>query len=410
MNRRLALLLIALLAVKAIFLAFDAEPSFHFRDSAVYLATAIGKWIPPNRSFVYGLILRPIALWPRSLTPVLVMHAGLSGIASWIVGICLIRYFASGFMIASLCSIACAVEPLQLRAERYVLTESVSAFVFAVFLVAIFSYLKTSSVSLLAVIQILAVLLVSLRISFLPAAWIASFLVPLASRRAISFWRSSRQAMRRGSGGIKWIRAIRFVLLPLSFSILLSQSLLFGYRHLYGELLNQPPAYTSRGVLPASADVGAGDLFGWLKLAASKYAEYFNAGKLRRSLQTDGGQFVDALPGETQAIKIAFGIDVTKQSSTLATMSLTRKWEERSVLWCWFVVILPLLYPVYLVIKWRHIRVPHIVIGLCGLILLFEVVVPIEYPNPRYLTTLAWLAFLMIGSVGTRLLKRGESL
>jgi hypothetical protein len=408
-NRRLVFLLIGVLAVKAIFLALDAEPSFHFRESAIYLATAIGKWIPPDHSFVYGLLLRPVALWPRSLASMVMMQAALSGIASWLIGVCLVRYFASGFTIAALCSFVCAIEPLQLRAERSVLTESVATFVFAVFLVAIFSYLKTSSLSLLALIQILAVLLVTLRISFAPAAWIASFLVPLASRRAMSFWRSSRHSIRRGSGGIKWISAVRFVLLPLLFSMLLSQSLLFGYRRLYSELLRQPVAYPNRAGLPVPAEAAPRDSSRMVKQTVSRYADYFNADGLRQSLQLDEGQFVDALPGETQAIKVAFGIDVTKQSSTLPTMSLTRKWEEQSLIWCWLVIVLPLFYVLYLGMNWRRIRVPHIIVGLCGLILLLEALVPVDSPNPRYLTTLAWLEFLMIGSVGSGFLKRGAS-
>jgi hypothetical protein len=397
-NRRLAFLLIVILAIKAIFFAVDAEPLFHFRDSAVYLATAIGKWIPPDHSFVYGLLLRPVALWPRSLLPIVVMQASLSGIANWLIAVCLVRYFATGFTIAAICSIACVVEPLQLVAERYVLTESVLTFVFAVFLVAVFSYVKTSSLSLLALIQIIAVILVSLRVSFVPLAWIASFLIPLGSRRAISFWRSSRQALRRSSGVIKWVSGVRFVLLPLLFSVVLSQSLLFGYRHLYGELIERPPAFTY-GV-DAPRVLGSG----LLNDATSKYAEYFDRGRLKSSLRREEAQFVDALPGETEAIRVAFGIDVTRQSP----VSLTERWQERCLIWCWCVVLVPLLYPVYLVIKWRRIRVPHIVVGICGLVLLLQALVPAS-PHPRYLTTLAWLAFLMIGSVAGRLLKRGES-
>jgi hypothetical protein len=142
-----------------------------------------------------------------------------------------------------------------------------------------------------------------------------------------------------------------------------------------------------------------------LKLAASNYAEYFDANRLRWSLQQDQAQFVDALPGETQAVKVAFGIDVHSPSPA----SLIGKWEERCLIWCWCVVLLPLVYPVYLALNWRRIRMPHIIVGLCGLILLLQAVLPVESPNPRYLTTLAWLAFLMVGSVGRRLLKRGES-
>jgi hypothetical protein len=399
-NRRLAFLLIVILAIKAIFFALDAEPLFHFRDSAVYLATAIGKWIPPDNSFVYGLLLRPVALWPRSLLPMVVMQAALSGIGSWLIAACLVRYFATGFMLAAVCSVACAVEPLQLIAERYVLTESVLTFVFAVFLVAVFSYLKTSSLSLLALIQIIAVILISLRASFVPLAWIASISIPLCSRRAISFWRSSRQSMRRSSGGIKWISGLRFVLVPLFFSILLSQSLLLGYRHLYGELLQRPPAYTYGTDLARVAG------FGLLNQAASKYVEYFDTGRFNSSLQREEGQFVDALPGETNAIKVAFGIDVARQSPA----SLARKWEERCLIWCWCVVLLPILYPLYLAVKWRRIRMPHIVVALCGMILLLQALLAGGSPAPRYLTTLGWLAFLMIGSMAARLFKRGERL
>ena len=198
MNRRLILLLFEVLAVKAIVFALDHEPSFYFEDSAIYLTTAIGKWIPPDHSFVYGLLLRPVAVWPRSLMPMVVMQVALSGIASWLVGVCLVRYFGASFKIAALCSIACAVEPLQLMRERYVMTETLATFGFAVLMWAMLNYLKTSGVSTLSLIQILGVLLVSLRLSFLPIVVVMSVVLPLVSRRGISFWRSSR----RFAGGI----------------------------------------------------------------------------------------------------------------------------------------------------------------------------------------------------------------
>ncbi len=268
MKRRLVLLLIAVLAIKAIFLALDSQPSFHLGGSAVYLATAIGKWIPPDRGFVYGFLLRPLAVWPRSLTPMVLMQAGLSAIASWLVGVCLVRYFASGFMIAALCAVACAIEPLQLTAERCVSAESIATFVFAVFLLAAFSYLKTSTVSTLALVQILGALLITLRLSFLPLVLSMSVVLPVLSRRAISFWRSSRRF------GINWINGLRFILVPLLVSVILSQTLLFAYRHLYGELLNKPPAYAYGGTNRS------------LTRPASTYAEYFDINGLKSSLAT----------------------------------------------------------------------------------------------------------------------------
>ena len=53
----------AMIAVKAAWLAVDADPAVFFGDSESYLATALEGWIPPDRSFVYGYILRPFAVW-----------------------------------------------------------------------------------------------------------------------------------------------------------------------------------------------------------------------------------------------------------------------------------------------------------------------------------------------------------
>lgn len=193
------------------------------------------------------------------------------------------------------------------------------------------------------------------------------------------------------------------------FSVVLSQSLLFGYRRLYTELLRQQPAYPDRAGRSQAGEVPPGGSFELLRVAGSRYSEYFNADRLRQSLELEEGQFVDAVPGETQAIWVAFGIDVTEQSPTSGRMPVTKAWQERTVIWCWFVIVLPLLYFGYLAANWRRVRVPHTIVGLCGLVLLLEALVPADSPNPRYLTTLAWLEFLMIGSVGTRLFKRGAS-
>ena len=458
-NRRLILLLVVVLAIKAMFLALDPEPSFTFGDSGAYLATAIGKWIPPDHSFVYGLMLRPLAVWPRSLEPVVILQAVLSGIASWLVAVCLVRYFAATFPVAGLCALACAVEPLQLLQERYVLTESIAVFVFALFVWLMFSYVKTSAVSTLALTQIVGVLLISLRINFLPVVVVMSFILPLLSRRAISVVRSSQRA------GIKWIGGLRFVLLPVLISIVISQTLLFGYRHLYGELLDSPPAYSYRDGLALAADFAPivqpidfpiegerqmlfksirfpmsdpqnrraqrwmeggfcdvlyretggnedeanrlaretamraieRDPWGVVKLTFLTYREYFDYSSLKWNLQLEEGRYVEALPREAQMIKDVFGIDVAKRGFS----SLTKSWHERSVIWCWFLLVMPVFYAVSLFASWRRVRAPQVICGLCGIVLLAGAVIPVESPNPRHLLPLAWLAFIMIGSVLT---------
>src|SRR3954469_13889569 len=85
------LLLVA--ACKLAFYIVDPYPSFHFGDSGAYLATALLKWIPPDRSFTYGFLLRPLVLGSHSLTSVLTLQIVGSGVASVILGMLLLCYF-----------------------------------------------------------------------------------------------------------------------------------------------------------------------------------------------------------------------------------------------------------------------------------------------------------------------------
>ena len=58
---------LGILCIKGIFLLVDSKPSYFFGDSGTYLATATAKWIPPDRSFIYGLFIRKIAFRMHSL-------------------------------------------------------------------------------------------------------------------------------------------------------------------------------------------------------------------------------------------------------------------------------------------------------------------------------------------------------
>src|SRR5947209_4291274 len=72
---------------KLAFYIADPYPSFHFGDSGAYLATALVKWIPPDRSFSYGFLLRPLVLGSHSFGPVLALHILASAAASIVVGV-----------------------------------------------------------------------------------------------------------------------------------------------------------------------------------------------------------------------------------------------------------------------------------------------------------------------------------
>lgn len=240
--RSLLFVLAADLGIKAILLVFDATPRLFLGDSRSYLYTALTGWIPPDRSFLYGFFLRIFAVWPHSLHTLVVCQAFLSGLSAWLVAVCLVRYFQISFAIATACSLLCAFEPLQLLAERYVLTEVVATLAFALFALLCFDYLATGRLGTLAVVQLSGALLIGLRIGFLPTAILCSFALPLFR---VLLSPAAGSIFRQRAMGITEL--LRMMALPVLFGFILSQGLLFGYRHLYGNLIGPPmhghPAY-----------------------------------------------------------------------------------------------------------------------------------------------------------------------
>jgi hypothetical protein len=454
MNRKLVLLLVVVLAIKMIMLALDSEPSFQFGDSSSYLGTALNKWIPPDRSFVYGFILRRIVVRPHSLLPLVVVQAILSGIASWMIGVCLMRYLRANFVLAALCSIGCALEPLQLMFERFVMTETMSVFALAVFMLLSFSYLKTGSLPTLALAQVVGVFLFSLRYSYLPLVLILSALLPLLLNPPSLFQLKIQD--------LRWSGRFAPVVLSLIISVGLSQLLLLGYRHLYGSLAHGPAEYSSQDGIFLVADMapiikpidfpiaekrdlvfrnlkfpltdpemrrshrwlpgglceaiervsGNGaeanrlarktalramkrDPLGVLKLGAFTFGEFFNHERVKWNLELDQGRYVDPTPGDMEMLRRSFGADLTKRTFT----SLTKRWEERSIPWCGALVTLPLVYLAFIALNCRRITAPEILCAVTALTLLASSVIPVEIPNPRYIVALGWMAFLLLGSM-----------
>ena len=455
MNRKLFLLLIAVLAVKTLMFALDSEPSFQFGDSTAYLSTALNKWIPHDRSFVYGFILRSIVVRPHSLQPLLVVQMILSGIASWIVGVCLVRYFKTKFILAAFCAIGCALEPLQLMFERFVMTETMSVFMLALFMLLSFSYLRTGSLPVLALIQIVGVFLFSLRYSYLPLVLVMSVLLPLLSKPP-GFFRTRNR--------------LTSVVLSLVLSLGLSQLLLLGYRHLYGSLVHGPAEYSSQDGIFLVADMapiikpidfplaekrnavfgnlkfpladpglrrphrwmegglcqaiekvvdnGAEanrlarktalramkrDPFGVLKLAAFTFSDFFNHERMKWNVHLDQGQYVGPTPGDIEMLKRSFGIDLTKRNFN----SLTKRWQEHSIVWFGVVVTLPLIYLLFVVLRWSRVGIAEIFCAVSALILLAAAIIPVDISTPRYIIPLGWIAFLLLGSMITKFIKQG---
>jgi hypothetical protein len=461
-NRKLLSLFLFLLLIKSLLLIADHQPSFFFGDSTSYLATALANIIPYDRSFLYGFLLRPLVGF-HSLLPVLIAQAALSCIACWIVGLLLVHYFRTSFRLAACCAIACAIEPLQLMSERFIMTETVATFGFAVYFWACCRYFKTGSLLVLAASEIAGVFIVGIRYSFLPVLLVLSLLVPLLSPAAFRVWQ------RRSK---PWdARSFSPVVVHLLTAVLLTQALLFGYRHWYGHLAHEPAEYLSRDGFFLAADMAPiikpvdfpiagkraqvfGSLrfplsdpdarrvqrwveggicqailhsadnneneanrlarktalraikrnpLGLLKLGALTYWEFFRYDQLKWALELNQGQFVDPVPNDVQFIRNSFGIDTSHRRFD----SRTKRWESIAAPWCWFLVMLPPIYSVYLATQWRRTLVVEVVCAICSLTFLVTAVVPTEFPNPRYLTPLAWLSFVMIGSMSHKAFERG---
>src|SRR5580700_337807 len=119
-------LLAALIALKFGLALIDGRPSVFMGDSGAYLYTALHGYIPHDRGFVYGLLLRPLAVWPHSLRFLVFAQATMSAISAWLIALLLTGAFAVPLRWAALRSFLCAIEPLQLILERNVLTESIA--------------------------------------------------------------------------------------------------------------------------------------------------------------------------------------------------------------------------------------------------------------------------------------------
>jgi hypothetical protein len=236
----LGYLLLAILAVKFAILAFDSYPRFLMGDSASYLYTALTGWIPEDRSFTYGFLIRPLTVFPHSLIPLVVFQTLLGAISAWIGGYCLRLYFKAPFWIAAVCALACAIEPLQLLSERFVLTESVSTFLFSVVVWLSLAYLRSAGLVLLLAIQVVSVALISIRISYLPVVLANSVLLPLLGPTALSLWKAIR---RKEQPPVRMFRLASSFAVHFLVAVLVSQAALYGYRQWNGYLNHRPPAY-----------------------------------------------------------------------------------------------------------------------------------------------------------------------
>src|SRR6266853_883175 len=63
-----------IITLKFSLLALDPLPKMFMGDSGSYIWTALTGWMPEDRSFLYGYVIRWSSLWTGSLTSLLILQ------------------------------------------------------------------------------------------------------------------------------------------------------------------------------------------------------------------------------------------------------------------------------------------------------------------------------------------------
>ncbi len=220
-----AALLLAL--IKCIQFAVDSQILF-YDDSGAFLLNALGYAFIPERSYVYSALIRLFSVSTHSLRAIVAMQIVMGGITAWLLAFILLRFLAVRTWIAILAVVAFAFDPVQIVHEHLIMAETTAMLAVALFLAVSLEYLRRLSSPWLVGVSLLGILLVSLRIVYLPVVLACAVLLPVGAYVA---------SPRR----IPWALAI---------SLLVSCGSTFlvhvGYRHLTGKLAGREPDYQYR--------------------------------------------------------------------------------------------------------------------------------------------------------------------
>ena len=200
-----------------------------------------------DRSFTYGYVIWVLTWFAPSLTPVLLLQLAASGGSALLLAYGLLRYFDVRPLIVTVSTILCALEPIQLLYERYVMTEALSLLLFALSLVAAMKYLDRPRLMTLLWVQLLGIALVSFRVSFLPFVVINTVVLPLLTVPAGRCRRVSEDRLSNGAGNWKARArpALLVVFVHLAISIGMAVTFHGAYKQLYSGLTGHPTNYNA---------------------------------------------------------------------------------------------------------------------------------------------------------------------
>ena len=208
-------------------------------DSGSYIWTALTGWIPPDRSFVYGYVVRWLAVWPHSFMPLLLIQALASAMTAIMFALICSRLLELSNSVSFLFGLLCALDPCQLVWERYVMTETFSLLVYVLVLHSSLTYIRDRRIWQLAVVQALSVVLISFRMSYLLLVQACTILLPV-----IAFLRCAPAALRNHSDAeISGMAIVKRTVIHLAASVAMMFIIHGAYKHLNGWLSGREPAY-----------------------------------------------------------------------------------------------------------------------------------------------------------------------
>jgi hypothetical protein len=222
-------------AIKLLLFWLDPRPKLFMGDSGAYIHTALTGWIPDDRSYFYGYLVRWLAVWPHSLVPLVLSQTLASAVTAIVFALICRRFFEISNSLSFLFGVLCALDPCQLVWERYVMTEAFSLLVYVLVLYWSLAYLRDRRLWQLAVVQVLSVLLIGFRMSYLLVVQACTVLLPL-----IAFARYELPALRnRSAPAVSFLSGLTHVIA----SIMIMFVTHGAYKYANGWLSNREPAY-----------------------------------------------------------------------------------------------------------------------------------------------------------------------
>jgi hypothetical protein len=185
----------AAITLRASVLAIDARPRFFLGDSESYLSTAVGGWMPNDRSWLYGLAVNLLLRASHALSSVIAVQTLCSAALCAAVAVACRRLGVRSW-IAWCVLVALSLEPMLLYYDRSIMTDAPGTAAVTLGVLAAGAMMLDGRSSWPAAVGLLAALV--LRTALVPLVlWVPAFALAralVAARDRSARWAGARRA------------------------------------------------------------------------------------------------------------------------------------------------------------------------------------------------------------------------